>query len=175
MFQIRRSRKRFNGCVRKLFGENAAKSRAKLLARDAAAARGESVRRNSSLPGLERPNRCTSRTMRSAVCSFTRTTRRVRLRSSDHKCTSGSFRLAPQLALQSREFGQPLAIFANFHVTRAAISVSAARVRPNHPRPHRPAFRYSPIDRHYVPENAAKKSPWSSADGDSGSIAEPGR
>jgi hypothetical protein len=67
------------------------------------AARGESVRRNSRRPGFVRPNFCTSRTMRSSAHSFTRSTRRVRLRSSDPKGTSAGFplRLARSSAAQS--------------------------------------------------------------------------
>jgi|HubBroStandDraft_1064217.scaffolds.fasta_scaffold05407_5 hypothetical protein len=56
------------------------------------ASRGESVSRNSRRPGLARPKRRTSRTMRSPAASLTRGMRRVRLRSSDQRCTRGFLR-----------------------------------------------------------------------------------
>jgi hypothetical protein len=108
------------------------------------AARGESARRNSRRPGLVRPNLCTSSTMRSSAHSFTRRTRRVRLRSSDHKMDQRLLLCAIYFALQRVQFGEPLAVFAGFHAPqRRKIASRRDRVPPNSPQARSMAYRRS--------------------------------
>ena len=107
------------------------------------AARGESVRRNSRRPGLARPKRWTSRTMRVGGLFFYAQDAAGEVALVGPEMHQWTFAFDAEFELQGGEFGEPFAVFADFHAAgRRQVARARDPKRPNRSQTNSTAHRH---------------------------------